>query len=165
MRHNAAAASDLLETSRRDDTTFVGHGGSCPGYRTQLSMSNDDKIAVIFMTNGHEVSPGAYTQRVFDIVAPAIAKALDNPGGGSRPDPQLQKYVGRYDRPLAGGDLVEVEVHRVARGVVGDRRAERAAVRREARHAQTGRDGIEHVDVEERDIDRGVGNVVGGRSE
>ena len=35
-----------------EETTFVGHGGSCPGYRTQLAMSNKDKIAIVFMTNG-----------------------------------------------------------------------------------------------------------------
>ncbi len=95
-----------FSVSRRDGTTFVGHGGSCPGYRTQLSMSNDDKIAVVFMTNGHEVSPGSYVQEVFDIVTPAIAEAVDNPGGGTRPDPQLEKYVGRYERPLAGESYV-----------------------------------------------------------
>lgn len=91
-----------FSVSRRDGTTFVGHGGSCPGYKTQLSMSNKDKIAVIFMTNGGEVSPGSYTSVVFDIVAPAVAKALDSPGEGTPPDPMLEKYVGRYDRPLGG---------------------------------------------------------------
>ena len=95
-----------FSVSRRDGTTFVGHGGSCPGYRTQLSMSNDDKIAVIFMTNGHEVSPGAYTQEIFDIVQPAIAQALASPGEAIEPDAELQKYVGRYERPLAGESYV-----------------------------------------------------------
>lgn len=91
-----------FSVSRRDGTTFVGHGGSCPGYKSNLSMSNDDKIAVIFMTNGAEVSPGSYTSEMFDIIAPAISQAVDDPGGGTRPDPALQKYVGRYDRPLGG---------------------------------------------------------------
>ena len=91
-----------FSVSRRGDKTFVGHGGSCPGYRTNLMMSNADKIAVIFMTNGHEVSPGAYTQRAFDIVAPAISRAIESPGEAKPADPTLAKFVGRYDRPLGG---------------------------------------------------------------
>jgi len=88
--------------SRRDGETYVGHGGSCPGYRTTLSMNNDSKIAVIFMTNGGEVSPGAFASQVFDLVTPAIKQALDSPGEAVQADADLQPYVGRYDRPLGG---------------------------------------------------------------
>ena len=91
-----------FSVSRRDGKTYVGHGGSCPGYRTNLSMSNEDKIAVIFMTNGGEVSPGAYTSRVFDLVTPAINEALENPGEAKQTGQELEKYKGRYDRPLGG---------------------------------------------------------------
>ncbi len=91
-----------FSVSRRDGTTYVGHGGSCPGYRTTLSMQNDDKIAVIFMTNGGDVSPGTYAGPVFNLITPVIKKALDDPDGAEEPDPALQKYVGRYDRPLGG---------------------------------------------------------------
>jgi hypothetical protein len=103
-----------FSVSRRNDTTFVGHGGSCPGYRTNLSMSNDDKIAVIFMTNGNEVSPSAFTSRVFDLVAPAIASALKNPGEAEPRDPELEKYVGRYDRPLGGETHVLIKDGKLA---------------------------------------------------
>lgn len=103
-----------FSVSRRNDTTFVGHGGSCPGYRTNLSMSNKDKIAVIFMTNGNEVSPGAYTSRVFDLVAPAIASALKSPGEAEQPDLELEKYVGRYDRPLGGETHVLIKDGKLA---------------------------------------------------
>jgi len=91
-----------FSVSRRDGETYVGHGGSCPGYRTTLSMNNDSKIAVIFMTNGGEVSPGAFASEVFDLVAPAIEQAIKSPGEAEQPDPELQQYVGRYDRPLGG---------------------------------------------------------------
>jgi len=95
-----------FSVSRRDDKTFVGHGGSCPGYRTQLLMSPKDKIAVIFMTNGQGTSTGTYTNGTFDAIAPAIAAALKSPGEGKALDPALEKFVGRYERPLGGESYV-----------------------------------------------------------
>jgi CubicO group peptidase (beta-lactamase class C family) len=95
-----------FSVSRRDDKTFVGHGGSCPGYRTQLLMSPKDRIAVIFMTNGQGTDTGMYANRTFDAVAPAIIAALAAPGEGAAPDPAFEKYVGRYERPLGGESYV-----------------------------------------------------------
>jgi CubicO group peptidase (beta-lactamase class C family) len=90
-----------FSVSRVDDTTYVGHGGSCPGYRTLLRMSPKNEIAVIFMTNSM-TGTGLYAQEAFEIVAPAIEQAIEEPGEGKSADPDLQKYVGRYDRPLGG---------------------------------------------------------------
>ncbi len=91
-----------FSVSHRDEKTYVGHGGSCPGYRTQVSIRPEDKIAVIVMINAQGVSPSAYAQEVFDIVAPAILEAIKSPGEAKKYDPELEKYVGRYDRPLGG---------------------------------------------------------------
>ena len=86
-----------FSVSRRDDKTFVGHGGSCPGYRTNLSICPQDKIAVIAMSNGHDVNPGDFSQKIYDIVAPAITEAVENPDKAKKADPNLEKYVGRYN--------------------------------------------------------------------
>lgn len=91
-----------FQVSQRNGKIFVGHGGSCPGYKTDLSMSPKDKIAVIVMTNANEVNPGDFSQEIFDIVAPRITKALETPGQGRKAEPALAKYLGRYDRPLGG---------------------------------------------------------------
>jgi CubicO group peptidase (beta-lactamase class C family) len=91
-----------FSVSHREGKIFVGHGGSCPGYRTQLTMSPKDQIAVIFMTNGHDVSPGSYTQEIFDVIAPAISAALESPEKAVEIDPELHQYTGRYERPLGG---------------------------------------------------------------
>ena len=91
-----------FSVSRRDDKTYVGHGGSCPGYRSQLSLSRKDEVAVVFMTNAGGVNPGSYTRPIFDIVTPAIAKAKAGPAEEMETDPSLRQYVGRYDRPLGG---------------------------------------------------------------
>lgn len=63
--------------SRRDDKTFVGHGGSCPGFRSQLQLQTDEKIATIFMANAM-VSAGKFTRGLYDLVAEAIVAAADD---------------------------------------------------------------------------------------
>ena len=80
--------------SRHNDRTIVGHGGNCPGYRSQLMMSPADKIAVIFMTNGQGTNTGAYTRPVFDIVAPAIGRAVEAPGTAEPAEPDLRRDAG-----------------------------------------------------------------------
>ena len=95
-----------FSVSRRNDKTYVGHGGSCPGYKTQLSLRPKDKIAVIVMTNAHDVSPSSYAYEIFDLAVPAILDAVKNPGKGERPDPDLEKFVGRYEMPIGRESLV-----------------------------------------------------------
>jgi hypothetical protein len=53
------------------------------------------------MTNANDVSPSPYAWEVYDIAAPAILKALENPGQGKKGDEDLEKFVGRYDRALS----------------------------------------------------------------
>ena len=36
---------------RHDDTTFVGHGGSCPGYRTEVAIAPADDFGVAYLSN------------------------------------------------------------------------------------------------------------------
>jgi CubicO group peptidase (beta-lactamase class C family) len=93
---------------RSDDKTFVGHGGSCPGYRTQLLLRPQEQFAAIFMTNAQGVNTGLYTRTAYELVAPAIAEALESPGEGKADDAELRKYTGRYERPLGGESQVIV---------------------------------------------------------
>jgi CubicO group peptidase (beta-lactamase class C family) len=79
---------------------YVGHGGSCPGYRTQLLLCPEDKIAVIVMTNAHDVSPSSYVREIFEIVASDIKKASEFPVQAKEAAAELEKFEGRYDRPL-----------------------------------------------------------------
>lgn len=87
---------------RNEGTTFVGHGGYCPGYQSHLLMAPRNQIATVFMTNTNGVSSRSYTQRAYEIVAPAVAGALEDSGGAKRSDPALSRYVGRYDSPILG---------------------------------------------------------------
>jgi CubicO group peptidase (beta-lactamase class C family) len=91
-----------FSVSRQDNKLQVGHGGSCPGYRTNLALRPKDKIAVIVMTNAQGVSPSAYGNEIFSLVSSAILKAVEKPGSAKTSEAALEKFVGRYDRPLGG---------------------------------------------------------------
>jgi CubicO group peptidase (beta-lactamase class C family) len=88
---------------RNDGKTFVGHGGSCPGYRTQLLLRPEERVSTIFMANAQGVNASHLAQRIYDIVAPAIkAAAADTAGTAQAPDPSLEKYTGNYASGFAG---------------------------------------------------------------
>jgi len=83
-------------TWRSDDKTYVGHGGSCPGYRASFSLNPEDKIATVAMANASGVDAGMFTRVAHQIVAPAIA-AADTTTQEEPTDPSLAMYTGTYD--------------------------------------------------------------------
>ena len=105
---------------KSDGDTFVGHGGSCPGYRSHLLLRPQDKVATAFMTNGQGVDSRRFAQTAFDIVAPALRKAAGKPNGdtpasavptGSEGEATtaretLMGFTGTYQRPLGGESAV-----------------------------------------------------------
>jgi CubicO group peptidase (beta-lactamase class C family) len=93
---------------RTDDKTFVGHGGSCPGYLSHFALRPQEKFAAIFMVNALSVSSSLYTRQAYQIVGPAIAKAVASPGEGEAPDPELEIYTGAYGSGWGGESVVLV---------------------------------------------------------
>lgn len=87
---------------RSGEKTFVGHNGYCPGYQSQLLVQTDEKLATVFMTNTNGIDAQRYAQVAYDVVAPAVKKALDDPKGAKAHDPAFARYAGRYDNWLAG---------------------------------------------------------------
>jgi CubicO group peptidase (beta-lactamase class C family) len=87
---------------RSGEQTFVGHGGYCPGYQSQLLLQPATRVATVFMTNSNGIDSRAFAQMIHDIVAPALKQARDNPTGAKPHVPALARYTGRYDRWLAG---------------------------------------------------------------
>lgn len=119
---------------RRDDETFVGHGGSCPGFRSQLVLQRDEKIATVFMANAM-VSAGTYAFGMYDLVAEAIRSATEDEDGASGDHdvdvggegaeaegtegmhagdpgdegPDLEPYLGTYSNQPWGSETAVVE--------------------------------------------------------
>jgi CubicO group peptidase (beta-lactamase class C family) len=90
--------------SRRDDKTFVGHGGGCPGFLTRFQIQPDEKIATIAMVNANGTNPGLLARRAYEIVAPALETAQDSADQGKPLAAELEKYVGAYDGFPWGGE-------------------------------------------------------------
>ena len=107
---------------KSDGDTFVGHGGSCPGYRSHLLLRTRDKVATAFMTNGQGVDSRRFAQTAHDIVAPALRRAAgrpevdapaDEPAAGAEAGvtaarETLMRFTGTYQRPLGGESAVLV---------------------------------------------------------
>jgi CubicO group peptidase (beta-lactamase class C family) len=114
---------------RNQNKTFVGHGGSCPGFRSQLLMKTDELIATVFMANAQGVNTGQFAQRMYEIMAPAIRTAAPKKTAGkpsesdspqSKPESkeartkavqaakELERYTGTYESGFAGEIAVVV---------------------------------------------------------
>jgi CubicO group peptidase (beta-lactamase class C family) len=97
---------------RSDGTTFVGHGGSCPGYRSQLLLQMDDRVGAIVLANASGVDVGQLARGMYGLLAPALKEAK----GGREPDGtrvagnpvDLDRYVGTYDAFPWGGETAVV---------------------------------------------------------
>lgn len=103
--------------SRRNGKTFVGHGGSCPGFRSQLGLQPDDRIAVVAMTNAM-ADAGSLAGGMYELVAEAIAAATAEDDAGDAEDdvvtspedegPELDPYIGTYEAQPWGGETAVV---------------------------------------------------------
>ncbi len=81
---------------RNKDVTFVGHSGGCPGYRTKVAISPKDKIAIVSMINAADAAVGEYTDKPYEIIAPAIAEALKATEKPESAPDDLKQYTGLY---------------------------------------------------------------------
>jgi CubicO group peptidase (beta-lactamase class C family) len=93
---------------RDKEKTFVGHGGSCPGFRSQLLLNVPERVAVVVMANAQGVNTSNLAQRAYEIVGAAIkaaAKPADEasrtPASPAQKNP-LEQYTGTYATGFAG---------------------------------------------------------------
>ena len=80
-----------------------------------MQMDENEKIAVIVLTNAGDGNPGSYAAKAWQWVAPSMAKAA-RPEEKAAPDPGWQSYVGRYRDPwgdsqvlIYDGELVVID--------------------------------------------------------
>ena len=94
---------------RSGDKTFVGHGGSCPGFRSQLLLRPDERVATVFMANAQGVDSRQYAQRLYDIVGPAIAESSKQPVKADTPvEGTLAAYTGTYASSFSASETAVV---------------------------------------------------------
>ena len=87
---------------RDDDTTFVSHGGGCPGYITSFTMMPKDRVAAVVLTNAGDGPAGRLAVNMLKVVGPAIKKAAE-PEEDEIPD--LSMYEGNYESRPWGGEI------------------------------------------------------------
>ncbi len=86
---------------RIDGQTIVGHGGSCPGYRSVLMMDPENKMAAVVMINAQHVDPGVYASGLGSLMKKASGKKVSAEGFNP------EEYVGTYNaQPWSGETLV-----------------------------------------------------------
>jgi len=73
-----------------DGNTVVRHGGSCPGYRTELSIYPKEKLAFSVMINASGVNPGKYVAGMKSI----LSKVKDD---SEETQTDLTDYTGYYN--------------------------------------------------------------------
>ena len=84
-------------------TTLVSHGGSCPGYRSLLSLVPKYKKAYSVMINAGSTNPGKYIDGISEILVKAFdAKPVTTPEGVD-----LNDYAGIYNvQPWAAEEAI-----------------------------------------------------------
>jgi CubicO group peptidase (beta-lactamase class C family) len=91
-------------TWKDGSNVFVGHGGSCPGFRTAFNLDPEKKVGVVVMANASGVNTGRYAKALYDIVSPSLKKSDADPAAAS-----LAMYAGSYDAfPWDGETIVVV---------------------------------------------------------
>lgn len=89
----------------KDKDTYVGHGGSCPGYHTALRMRTKDELAAIVMDNGSE-DPGGFSASVFAILDKRKGYEFKDPDPATGID--LEAFSGHYSSQPWGSESVIV---------------------------------------------------------
>ena len=83
---------------RQAGKNFVGHGGSCPGYRSQLVLVPAEKIAIALAANAMVDAEGiAYD--VYQLMAAALTGKAPE-----KSDPDFSAYLGTYTSQPWGGE-------------------------------------------------------------
>ena len=79
--------------ARRNDQTYVGHSGGCPGYKTTLSLRPETETAVTVLLASAE-APEPYAAAIFGILDKRKGFAFK---GNAPATVDLNSYTGRYN--------------------------------------------------------------------
>ncbi|MDH4132666.1 MAG: serine hydrolase [Gemmatimonadota bacterium] len=97
-----------FEVYARDKKTFVGHGGSCPGYRSHLEMQPDERVTIVFASSAGDANAEGFTRRAYEIMEPALTVAQDTTQRAAALAPDFAKYLGGYSEQPWSGEVAVV---------------------------------------------------------
>ncbi len=87
---------------KHNGTAMIGHGGYCPGYRTQFMLRPQDKLAVIAMVNVNDFSPRRVANALYDLASEAVLTAAKDEGkeaSQDAPETDFSDFEGIYGAP------------------------------------------------------------------
>lgn len=79
-----------------DGGTLIGHGGSCPGYQTQVFLDPAKHTGGVALINAAGVDPAQVIDRMSSILGPVLKKAADKEDG-TDDNAYLSDFEGTYD--------------------------------------------------------------------
>ncbi len=91
-----------FSVSKQGTTTMVGHGGSCPGYRSTLQLDPKGKMAYTVMINAGGESPELFAREIREVISkiPGQSQVL-------KTGIDLNKFAGTYSsQPWGSESLV-----------------------------------------------------------
>lgn len=90
-----------------DGSTWVGHGGSCPGYQTTLQIDLKNKRAYSVMINANGTRPTKYTRGINAILKKVKASKNEETSDEIAEKKNLQEFVGYYNlQPWASEEYI-----------------------------------------------------------
>ena len=85
-----------FSVSERDDARVVGHGGSCPGFRSTFRLIPSKKLAGIVLMNA-QANPTEVWNRVMDVLGGAFERVRDSSERGASRPARFRDYEGIYE--------------------------------------------------------------------
>jgi CubicO group peptidase (beta-lactamase class C family) len=94
--------------SRIKDKTYVGHGGSLAGYKTQTYIDLAAKTGVVVLSNGDDSRPNQIAERLMQTVGEAVAKAANADPKAISWQPAWSRFAGLYRSRWGDVEIVEL---------------------------------------------------------
>jgi len=83
--------------ARVGDQVRIRHGGYVPGHTSSITAAPAEKFGVIVLVNAGDGAPSTIAGKAWDIVAPAVKKAMAEEEEPPKADPSWERFVGTYE--------------------------------------------------------------------
>jgi len=101
---------------RTDGTTYVGHGGSCPGYVSTFMLNPKTRVTTIVMINANDSGPRTIAKSIHNIFSGILSDKVDIKGevnktslSASSHQLRLSEYNGIFEEKPWGKDSLVME--------------------------------------------------------
>ncbi len=82
---------------KRDDTTWVRHGGGCPGFYTEFAILPKEELGIVVLTNAIGSNHALYARKAAALLRPAVKAASKESEDQPERKPEFDRYIGVYD--------------------------------------------------------------------